>query len=263
MSADSYEAPVKVMESFLPADKCQYLIDTYDKNCKRSTVVDALGNDIVDPARTSSTFFLPESDPVVVEMKKKCADLTGSPYANIEGLQIVRYMKGEQYKFHYDYFDAIRHNQRVHTVLVYLNDLEMEDGGATIFKKYRIKVYPRCGRAVWFRNKLDSGEMNTMSLHAGEEIIGDKVKYAVNVWIREHAVSVAEPAIPANGGITLEKDAGVGGAAVVGWQWFLVAAMLALGVVAFLTLTPTGQRLVRAGTKTARTMMGGATDLMG
>ena len=231
MSADSYHAPARIMENFLESEKCQYLIDTYDKHCKRSTVVDAQGKDIVDPSRTSSTYFLPDSDPVVVEMKRRSAELTGSPYENIEGLQIVRYMKGEQYKFHYDYFDAIRHNQRVHTVLIYLNDLEMEDGGSTVFKKYRVKVYPRCGRAVWFRNMVD-GKVNDMSLHAGEELTGDKVKYAINVWIREKAVGPSEPPLPSNTGMTFEETSGNGL-----WKWLMFGALtLLLAAVVFLVM---------------------------
>lgn len=246
MSADSYHTPVRIVEDFLDAKQCQYLIDTYDKMCKRSTVVDALGNDVIDPARTSSTYFIPDSDPVIIEMKKKSAALTGAPFENIEGLQIVRYTKGEQYKFHYDYFDAIQHNQRVHTVLIYLNDLEMEDGGATIFKKYRLKIYPRCGRAIWFRNKLEDGKVNDMSLHAGEEILGDKVKYAINVWIREKAVGPYEPALPANGGVTIPSAEGEGNAKGVDWwRMLLVAALTMFVVAAILVYTPMGAKVTR------------------
>ncbi len=128
------------MEGFLEPTKCQYLIDTYSAKCKRSTVVDALGNDVVDPARTSHTFYMPNDDAVIVELRRKAAHMAGVPESHVEGLQLVRYAKGEQYKFHYDYFDAIRHNQREHTFLVYLNDFDVEDGGSTIFKNYAIKV---------------------------------------------------------------------------------------------------------------------------
>jgi hypothetical protein len=123
-----------------------------------------------------------------VELRQKAAAMAGVPENNVEGLQLVRYAKGEQYKFHYDYFDAIRDNQRVHTFLVYLNDLELEDGGSTIFKLYKLKVYPRTGRCVWFRNMID-GKVNEMSLHSGEEVLSDeKIKYAVNIWIREKEI---------------------------------------------------------------------------
>jgi prolyl 4-hydroxylase len=183
-----YEEPCKIMESFLEPEKCQYLIHTYQDRCKRSTVVDALGRDVVDAARTSSTYFMPNDDAVIVELRRKTAAMVGVPESHVEGLQLVRYAKGEQYKFHYDYFDAIRNNQREHTFLVYLNDFSLEDGGSTIFKEYGIKVYPKTGRCIWFRNMID-GKLNTKSLHSGEEVLSDKIKFAVNIWIRQKPVN--------------------------------------------------------------------------
>jgi prolyl 4-hydroxylase len=193
--------PCKIMDAFLDGAKCQYIIDTFSDSCKRSTVVDAAGRDVVDPARTSSTFFMPNDDPVIAYIRQRCAAMAGVPESHVEGLQLVRYAKGEQYKFHYDYFDAIRHNQREHTFLVYLNDLEIDEGGATIFKNYGVKVYPRQGRCIWFRNMID-GKVNDKSLHAGEAVLSDKVKYAVNVWLREKPVddysSLVIKPMPAN-----------------------------------------------------------------
>lgn len=183
----SYEEPCKIMEGFLEPEKCQYLIDAYKDKCKRSTVVDATGKDVVDAARTSSTYFMPNDDPVIVEIRRRAAAMAGVPESHVEGLQLVRYAKGEQYKFHYDYFDAIRDNQREHTFLVYLNDFELHEGGSTIFKNYGVKVYPKKGRCVWFRDMID-GKLNEKSLHSGEEVLSDKIKYAVNVWIRQKPV---------------------------------------------------------------------------
>jgi prolyl 4-hydroxylase len=182
-----HEEPCKIMEGFLEPEKCQYIVDTYKDRCKRSTVVDASGKDVVDPARTSSTYFMPNDDPVIVELRRKAAAMAGVPESHVEGLQLVRYAKGEQYKFHFDYFDAIRHNQREHTFLVYLNEFGLEEGGSTIFKNYGIKVYPKQGRCVWFRNMID-GKLNPKSLHSGEEVLSDKIKYAINIWIREKPV---------------------------------------------------------------------------
>lgn len=186
-SAPTATEPVKILEGFLEPEKCQYIIDTYKDRVKRSTVVSPQG-DVEDSARTSHTFFLPDDDTVIAELREKASQLAGVPADHVEGLQLVRYAKGEQYKFHYDYFDAIRDNQRVHTFLVYLNDLAMEDGGATIFKGYNVKVYPRQGRAIWFRNMTEGGQLNEKSLHAGEEVQTDTIKYAVNIWVRQKKV---------------------------------------------------------------------------
>jgi prolyl 4-hydroxylase len=182
--------PVKILEGFLEPEKCAYLIDKYQGRCKRSTVTSPKG-DVIDPARTSSTYFLPDTDPVVAELREKVATMVKINTTQVEGLQLVRYAKGEQYKFHYDYFDEIRHNQRVHTFLVYLNDLEMEDGGCTLFKLAKVKVYPKQGRAIWFRNTFDDGTYNTDSLHAGEQVQGDKIKYAINIWTRQKPLNSA------------------------------------------------------------------------
>jgi prolyl 4-hydroxylase len=240
----TYEEPCKIMEGFLEPAKCQYLIDTYKDKCKRSTVVDAAGKDVVDAARTSSTFFMPNDDPVIVEVRRKAAAMAGVPESHVEGLQLVRYAKGEQYKFHYDYFDAIRDNQREHTFLVYLNDLELEDGGSTIFKSYGIKVYPKTGRCIWFRDMID-GKLNEKSLHSGEQLLSDKVKYAVNVWIRQKPVDdyskidvkpmpdlVVNTSKPANTTAT---------AATVKWTWMHILTMLltviVLGILVWISYT--------------------------
>lgn len=198
VSAPTATEPVKILEAFLEPEKCQYLIDTYKDRVKRSTVVSPKG-DVEDSARTSHTFFLPDDDAVIMELREKAARLAGVPADHVEGLQLVRYAKGEQYKFHYDYFDAIRDNQRVHTFLVYLNDLTMEDGGATIFKGYNVKVYPKQGRAIWFRDMTEDGQLNEKSLHAGEEVHTDTIKYAVNIWVRQKTIMTNLPTAANNG----------------------------------------------------------------
>jgi prolyl 4-hydroxylase len=226
----THEEPCKIMEAFLEPEKCQYLIDTYKDRCKRSTVVDANGKDVIDANRTSSTYFMPNDDPVIVELRRKAAAMAAVPESHVEGLQLVRYAKGEQYKFHYDYFDAIRHNQREHTFLVYLNDFELHEGGSTIFKMYGIKVYPKTGRCVWFRDMID-GKLNDKSLHSGEEVLSDKIKYAVNIWIREKPVddysAIKVPALPT---ISSKNSDSMG---FLGSVLFQILIILLLGVVVF------------------------------
>jgi prolyl 4-hydroxylase len=97
----------------------------------------------------------------------------------------VRYCKGEKYNYHYDYFvEPNPPYQRLHTFLIYLNDLSMDDGGATSFKNIGVRIYPKAGRAIWFRDAEDDGTVLPETLHSGEEILTDKIKYAINVWIR-------------------------------------------------------------------------------
>jgi prolyl 4-hydroxylase len=181
---------IQIIDTFLPLESCQYLITTYKENLVRSKVVDA-SNPVPreHSSRTSSTFFLPNNDETVKILRKKTADYLQIPESHIETLQLLRYQKGERYAYHHDYLsgDGIT-NQRVHTILVYLNDLQESDGGATSFFYYNKKVHPKAGTAVWFRNSDEEGKLIKESLHAGEEIKSDAIKYAINIWTRNKPI---------------------------------------------------------------------------
>ena len=107
----------------------------------------------------------------------------------MEPLQVVIYNKDQQYRPHHDYFredskEIVRGGNRTDTVLIYLNDLSEEDGGATSFPMINLKVKPKALNAIHFKDMVN-GKVDERTLHAGELIKTDKVKYAVNVWFRE------------------------------------------------------------------------------
>ena len=174
----------KIIDNFLLPEKCQYFIDTYKNKVVRSTVVNSNGT-FIDNSRTSSTYFLPENDTNVIELKNKVSEFLKCSKSQIEGIQFLRYMKGEKYTYHHDYISSEKVNQRIHTIIVYLNTLDPKDGGATSFFHYKMKVNPIEGRAAWFINSDENGILNNESLHSGEEILTDTVKYALNIWTRQ------------------------------------------------------------------------------
>lgn len=182
--------PVKIIENFVSADDCKYLIETYDQKVIPSKVVsDTNSSAELHPSRTSSTFFIPDDDPVIVQLRKKASELVLKDEKNIEGIQFLKYKKGERFLFHHDFLKTVNlQNQRVDTIIVYLNDLDETDGGATAFFHYQMRVRPQKGRAVWFKNCDEKGNLINESLHAGEEILTDTIKYALNIWIRQCAV---------------------------------------------------------------------------
>jgi prolyl 4-hydroxylase len=175
--------PLRLFDTFISDEDCDYLINTYKDKVIQSLVV---GN-LPHSSRTSSSYYVPNNDPVISRLRIKVAKVLDVPIENIEPIQFLRYRKGELYKYHHDFLkgDSIP-NQRVHTVLVYLNTLQPEDGGATSFFHYNQKISPKKAMAVWFRNINDDGKIIEESLHAGEEILTDTVKYALNIWTREH-----------------------------------------------------------------------------
>jgi hypothetical protein len=184
------EPPVKIIENFLSSEDCKYLIETYDDKVFKSRVVintsDGKSAPDTHSSRTSSTFFIPNTDKVIIELRKKVSEMLNVDVRNIEGIQFLRYVKGERYLWHHDFLKADNiTNQRADTIIVYLNDLEEKDGGATGFFHYKMKVCPKEGRAAWFKNCDENGQLIKESLHAGEEILTDVTKYALNVWIRQ------------------------------------------------------------------------------
>ena len=97
------------------------------------------------------------------------------PLENGEGLQILRYRPGAEYKPHYDYFDPAepgtpailkRGGQRLASIVCYLNTPEA--GGATVFPEAGIEVAPVRGNAVFF--SYDRPHPSTRTLHGGAPV---------------------------------------------------------------------------------------------
>lgn len=185
--------PVQILENFISSENCKYLIETYKDKVFQSKVVtvDKDGNSKSDlhTSRTSSTYYIPNTDKVVTEIRQKVSTFLGVNINNIEGIQFLRYMKGEKYLWHHDFLKgADVTNQRTDTLIIYLNTLKESDGGATSFFHYNMKVHPKEGRAAWFKNCDENGQLINESLHAGEEILTDVTKYALNIWIRQKSL---------------------------------------------------------------------------
>lgn len=178
--------PPQLLEDFLDPEKCAYFIDRYEPHLQPSFINDkTTGERRFTPRRTSWSAMLDDTDPEVIELKRRASALTGLPFENIETLQMVRYREGEQFMLHYDYFTFGATFQRVHTVLLYLNGLCREAGGATYFPSFHLRVTPKAGRAVWFRNTSDDGSVvYPQSVHAGEPVTGGHPKYAINIWVQ-------------------------------------------------------------------------------
>lgn len=180
---------IQLLPHFLSQDLCETFIQSYKDRVVPSIVVKSDATYTKDASRTSSSYYIPNTDPHIPELRQKVAAFLKIDTKQIEGIQFLRYLHGEKYNYHHDYLSCKQTNQRVHTILVYLNTLAPEEGCATSFYYYKKKVQPETGLGVWFRNMDDSGTLIPKSMHSGEPILKPgSVKYALNIWTRQHPI---------------------------------------------------------------------------
>ncbi|MFT3814078.1 MAG: 2OG-Fe(II) oxygenase [Acidovorax sp.] len=180
-----------VFSNLLSPEECDALIDAARPRMARSlTVATRTGGEEVNDDRTSNgMFFQRGENEVVRKLEARIARLLDWPEENGEGLQVLHYRPGAEYKPHYDYFDPKepgtptilkRGGQRVGTLLVYLN--EPENGGGTTFPDVHLEVAPRRGNAVFF--SYERPHPSTRTLHGGAPVIAGE-KWIATKWLRE------------------------------------------------------------------------------
>jgi len=180
-----------VFGNLLSAAECEALIEAAEPRMARSLTVDIrTGGEELNHDRTSHGMFYTRGENEVVQrVEARIARLLNWPLQNGEGLQVLRYRRGAQYKPHYDYFDpgepgtaAIlrRGGQRVASLIMYLR--EPEEGGATVFPAIDLRVRPEQGSAVFFSYAL--AHPASLTLHGGEPVKAGE-KWIATKWLRE------------------------------------------------------------------------------
>jgi len=187
----SFKSPnAAVYEDFLSEVECALLIWMAQDRLKRSTVVNnENGGAYVDQNRTSHGMaFTVGENSLIKHIEEKISKITGFPVENGEGIQILRYQVGQEYKPHFDYFDPERpgvadqvENNRVCTFLMYLNT--PKGGGATIFPDAGIEVAAKQGNALMFSYPTATPE--TKTLHGGTPVTQGE-KWIATKWIRRN-----------------------------------------------------------------------------
>ena len=145
----------------------------------------------VSSGRTSWNCRVSATHPVVRGAIRRASFLSKVAPSHAEPAQVVRYLPGQRYNKHHDYFDPSADSflektkiggQRLTTTLVYLK--EPETGGRTYFPKIPKGFDPKVGDALLWWNVTDSGKEDPMTLHAGEPVVVGE-KWALNLWLRE------------------------------------------------------------------------------
>lgn len=182
---------IVVFGNLLDDQECEALIAAARPCMNRSlTVAGATGGEEVNDDRTSQgMFFSRAENELVARIEARIARLLRWPVENGEGLQILHYRPGAEYKPHHDYFDPHepgtptllrRGGQRVATLVIYLS--EPEQGGGTTFPEVQLEVAPKRGNAVFF--SYERPHPVTRTLHGGAPVITGE-KWIATKWLRE------------------------------------------------------------------------------
>jgi prolyl 4-hydroxylase len=182
---------VVVFGDLLSDEECEGLIQTARQRLARSLTVETqTGGEALNVDRTSDGMFFERGEnPIVARLEQRIALLLRWPLEFGEGLQILRYSPGAQYRPHYDYFDPgepgtptilRRGGQRVATLVMYLQEPEL--GGATTFPDVGLEVAPKRGTGVFF--SYERPDPATHTLHGGAPVLAGE-KWVATKWLRE------------------------------------------------------------------------------
>jgi prolyl 4-hydroxylase len=182
---------IVVFGNVLSDEECDALIAGAKPRLARSlTVATKTGGEELNADRTSNgMFYKRDETEIIARIERRLAALVNWPVQNGEGLQILHYRPGAEYKPHYDYFDPNepgtptilkRGGQRVATIIMYLS--EPEQGGGTVFPDVKLEVSPKRGNAVFF--SYNRPHPTTKSLHGGAPVIVGE-KWIATKWLRE------------------------------------------------------------------------------
>ncbi|MBO0600695.1 2OG-Fe(II) oxygenase [Sporosarcina sp. E16_3] len=179
-----YEEPlIVILDNVLSNEECDELIRLSKDKMQRSKIGTTRE---VDELRTSSSMFFQENEnDIVASVEKRVSSIMNIPIEHGEGLQILKYTPGQEYKAHYDFFSStskVANNNRISTLIMYLNDVEQ--GGETFFPKLNLSVTPQKGMAVYFEYFYNDEDLNQLTLHGGAPVIAGE-KWVATQWMRK------------------------------------------------------------------------------
>jgi len=181
------KADIFAMGDFMSPQECRKMIAMIDEVARPSATFD---RSYGDEYRTSYSGDVDPYDPFVRKITRRIDDLLGLDPTWGETIQGQRYLPGQKFGPHCDWFftdahywptEAERGGQRSWTAMVYLNDVE--EGGSTDFVHLGLSIAPKQGAILMWSNADREGVPNTWTNHTGTAVKAG-VKYIITKWYR-------------------------------------------------------------------------------
>ncbi|MBD3813888.1 MAG: 2OG-Fe(II) oxygenase, partial [Betaproteobacteria bacterium] len=180
-------AEIFAIGDFLTPAECARLVEMIDETAQPSKLFDTPYS---DGFRTSYSGDLDPHDRFVQSISRRIDDFMGIRAECGESIQGQRYLPGQEFKAHNDWFytgtpywptERKRGGQRSWTAMAFLNDVE--EGGDTHFTEVGISIAPKPGVLLVWNNATPEGTMNERTMHAGTPVVRG-AKYIITKWYR-------------------------------------------------------------------------------
>lgn len=174
--------PITRFPGFCTAEECAFIADAAAPLFEPANVVDPrTGAPVRNLVRTSDTAAFPfvDESPALHAINRRIASVSRTLPEQGEPLQVLRYRPGQEYRPHIDALPGAV-NQRIATMLIYLND--GYEGGQSHFLHTGFSVEVKAGDAILFQNCRD-GAPDMAMLHAGLPVRRG-TKLIASRWIR-------------------------------------------------------------------------------
>lgn len=175
------------IHNILDHELCDELIEECKGRLKKSKINST--SEITNIRTSSSMFFERSENKVVTKLENLASHVMNIAKEHGEGIQILNYKPGEEFKSHHDFFKKgtkSAENNRISTLIFYLNDVE--EGGETTFPKLNISVSPNKGDAVYFEYFYNEENLNDLTLHTGNPVKKGE-KWAATQWMRRKIIN--------------------------------------------------------------------------
>lgn len=180
-------AELFAVSNFIAPAECAQLIEMIDRVAQPSRTFD---HGYAAGYRTSYSGDVERNAPFVRMIERRIDDLLGIPHLFGETIQGQRYLPGQEFGPHNDWFftkasywrdEKRRGGQRSWTAMAYLN--EVEEGGTTDFTRIGVSIPPQAGALIVWNNARPDGMPNDDTLHTGTPVV-QGTKYVITKWYR-------------------------------------------------------------------------------